>query len=153
MTAKPARSRSFPQAVACAFRGLGLAARTQPHFRLHLMFAAALFLAAVASGLSALELGVLAVTVGLVLAAELVNTSLELLTDIVHPAPDARAAAVKDVSAAAVLSAAACAAAVGAFLFVPHLFAAARLLTQGLPTAVAVLFFAAFLAGALRARR
>lgn len=153
MTAQPARPRSFPQALTCAFRGLSLAARTQPHFRVHLLMAAGVLVAAVASGLSAVELGVGAVAIGLVLAAELLNTSLELLTDLVHPEADAQAAAVKDVSAAAVLLASVCAAAVGAFLFLPHLFAVAHALTQGLPAVLAALFFAAFLVGALRALR
>ncbi len=139
--------------MACALRGLSLAGRTQPHFRVQLIIAAVMFVAAVAFGLTAVELGVLAVTIGLVLAAELFNTSIELLTDIVHPGADARAAAVKDVASAAVLLASACAAAVGAFLFLPHLFAASHALTRGLPVLLAVLFFAAFLWGGLRARR
>lgn len=153
MTAQPARPRSFPQALACAFRGLSFAARTQPHFRIHLLIAAGVLVAAVLSGFSTVELGVVAVTIGLVLAAELFNTSLELLTDIVHPKANAQAAAVKDVSAAAVLLASVCAAAVGAFLFLPHLLALSHALTQGLPVLLAALFFAAFLAGALRALR
>ncbi len=130
-----------------------MAARTEPHFRAHLGIATGALVAALPVGLSAAELGVLAATIGLVLAAELLNTAVEALTDIMHPGDGPRAAAVKDVSAAAVLLASLCAAAVGAFLFLPHLLAASLAVMRGLSLLLAVIFLSAFLAGAVRAAR
>ncbi len=151
VTARAARPRTFPEALACALRGVAHAARTQRHFRAHLVLAAGALLAAVAARFSAVELGILVATIGLVLAAELLNTAVEMLTDLVVPGEDARAAAIKDVSAAAVLAASACAAAAGAWLFLPRLVGASPLLTRGLPAFVAAVFLAAFLAGTRRA--
>lgn len=150
---RASRPQSFPEAVACALRGIGHAARTQRHFRSHLLIAVAALVAAIEAGLTATELGVLAATIGLVLAAELVNTAVEMLTDLVAPRPDARAAAVKDASAGAVLVASLCAAAVGAFLFLPHVAGAPSVLTRGVAAILAALFLAAFLGGAVRPAR
>jgi diacylglycerol kinase (ATP) len=139
--------------VACALRGISYAARTQPHFRAHLAIAAAAALVTIEVDLSPAEMGVLVATIGLVLAAELMNTAVEMLTDRIYPQVDTRAAAVKDVSAAAVLLASVCAAFVGVFLFLPHLVPVAHPLTRGIPAILAVILFAAFLAGALRTLR
>jgi diacylglycerol kinase (ATP) len=139
--------------VACALRGISHAARTQPHFRAHLAIAAAAALAASEVDLSPAEMGVLVATIGLVLAAELMNTAVEMLTDSIYPRVDARAAAVKDVSAAAVLLASVCAAFVGVVLFLPHLVVVTHALTRGIPAILALILFAAFLAGALRTLR
>jgi diacylglycerol kinase len=72
--------------------------------------------AGAAAGLTGGELALLAVAAGLVLSAELLNTSIELLTDLVCPREDPRAAAVKDVSAGAVLVACGAAAALAVFI-------------------------------------
>jgi diacylglycerol kinase len=75
-----------------------------------------------AAGLTALELALLAAASGLVLSAEYLNTSIELLTDLVCPREDPRAAAVKDVSAGGVLLASATAVALGAFVLLGRLW-------------------------------
>jgi diacylglycerol kinase (ATP) len=117
--------------VAYAWAGLRFAVRGQPNLRAHLAIAGVVLLGGAAAGLSGVELAVVAGTIGLVLAAELLNTSIELLTDLVSPGEDARAGAVKDVSAAAVLAASAAAAAAGAFIAAGHVWprgpAAARI--------------------------
>ncbi|HEV2283902.1 MAG TPA: diacylglycerol kinase family protein, partial [bacterium] len=102
-TAGSGRIHSFPAAVAYAARGVRFAVRRQPNLRAHIAIAGLILLAGAAAGCSGVELALLAAAVGLVLSAELLNTSIELLTDLVCPDDDPRAAAVKDVSAAAVL--------------------------------------------------
>lgn len=145
--------RTFPQALASALRGIRFAAHTQRHLRAHLVIAVVLFLAAVWAGLNVVELAIVAATIGLVVAAELLNTAVEMLTDLLHPNPGPRAAAVKDVSAAAVLTAAVVAAAVGAFIFLPHFDLSAPALTRGLPILLALVCLAALCAGAVRGVR
>ena len=120
--ARPRRPRSFPAAVACALVGARVALRRQPNLRAHLAIAGLVLLGGAAAGLSGVELAVVAAAIGLVLGAELLNTSIELLTDLVSPDEDPRAGAVKDVSAAAVLAAAAAAAAAAAFIAAGHVW-------------------------------
>ena len=58
----------------------------------------------------------LALAVGLVMTAELLNTALEALVDLASPGDHPLAKQAKDVSAGAVLAASLCAVAVGAFV-------------------------------------
>lgn len=108
--------RSFAAALAIAARGAAHAARRHANLRAHVAIAGLVLLAAAIAGCSAVELALAAAAIGLVLAAELLNTSIEMLTDLVCPRYDPRAAAIKDVSAAAVLVASGTAAAVAAFI-------------------------------------
>jgi diacylglycerol kinase len=144
--------RSFPQALACAVRGLRLAARTQRHFRAQLVIAAAALLFAAETGLGPTELAVLAVTVAIVLGAELLNTAVEMLTDLLHPDRGPAAAAVKDVSAGAVLAAVVLAVAVGALVFLPRITASASATVRAVPLGITLLCLVVFIAGALRGR-
>lgn len=86
-----------------AFAGLVYALRTQRNARIHA--AAAIVVGALAGWLrvSTIELGVLALTVGLVFAGELFNTALEATVDLLSPEYHARAKVAKDVAAGAVL--------------------------------------------------
>lgn len=96
-TVRIARSFGF------ALRGLAYAWRTQAHLRFEGVAAVVAIAAAVALGT-----GVAAVVLAcaLVLVAELVNTAVEAVVDLVAPAPDPRAGIAKDVAAGAVLVAA-----------------------------------------------
>lgn len=148
----PARPRSLPASLTVAFRGLALATRTQPNVRTQLVIAAASLLAAWAAGFGAVPLGVLAATIGLVLAAELLNTAIEMLTDLLHPDDGSRAAAIKDISAAGVLITTMCAAAVGLFLFLPY-WGAGLAVMHGLALLLAAGCLAAFVAGVIWSAR
>ena len=68
---------------------------------------------------SALQWALLTLSMGLVLALELVNTAGEMLVDILSPEYDARYGQVKDVLAGAVLVAAAATAVVGVLVLGP----------------------------------
>ena len=118
------RLHSFVAAMAYAARGLGWAARRQPNLRAHVAIAGCVLIAGAAAGFSGVELAMLAGAIGLVLAAELLNTSIELLTDLVSPDEDPGAAAVKDVSAGAVLAACGAAVALAGFLLLGRLWPA-----------------------------
>jgi diacylglycerol kinase (ATP) len=118
-------SRDWFDSFNDAASGLVRAARTQRNIRLHLLFALGAVVAAVTLHLSTPEFVLVALVVGLVLVAELLNSALEGLVDLVveHEHPLARAA--KDVAAAAVLVAAAIALTCGWLIFVPRLRAPA----------------------------
>jgi undecaprenol kinase len=76
-------------------------------------------------GLRGAELGLLVLTIGLVLVTEAVNTALEAAVDLASPQFHPMARTAKDVSAAAVLFAAATAVVVGVVLLLPKLIAVA----------------------------
>ena len=71
-------------------------------------------------GLSALEMVVL--TIGLVVVAEMLNTAVEKIVDLICPQVHPLAKAAKDTAAGAVLAAAIIALAVAYFLFIRRFF-------------------------------
>ena len=129
-------------------RGLAHALGTQRNVRVHLVLGAGVLIAGRLAGLGGLELAVLALTIGLVFVAELLNTALERVTDYVHPGAGPVAARVKDIAAAAVLVAAVLAVCVAVFVFAPHFDAIVGAPT--VPIVLAVTCAAALLAAARR---
>jgi diacylglycerol kinase len=105
-----------------ALHGIAVFAR-EPHARFH--FAAALAVATLALWLrvSRSEAALLALAVGLVLAAEALNSALEALADRVAPEPHPLVKKAKDIAAGGVLLAALAAALVGLLVLGPPLLA------------------------------
>jgi diacylglycerol kinase len=137
-------------ALACALRGLRHAAHTQRHFRAQLVIAAGALLFAAWASVSTVELALLAVTVGLVLGAELLNTAVEMLTDLLHPDRGPAAAAVKDASAGAVLAAAVLALAGGLLVLLPRSIPLSPAAARGIPVALSILCLLVLVVGAVR---
>jgi diacylglycerol kinase len=104
-----------------ASRGLGLVLARERNARIHLLAAAAALVAAVLLGLNRIEIALVIITIALVLAAEVVNTAVERLLDLMHPEASERVRVIKDMSAAAVLVTALGALVVAGLLFVPRL--------------------------------
>jgi diacylglycerol kinase len=145
--------RSFPEAVACALRGLIHAARTQRHFRAQLALAAGVLLFATWARLGVVELAALLTTVAVVLGTELLNTAVEMLTDLLHPDHGPAAAAVKDVAASAALVAVVLATAVGLLLLMPRVVQLSHTGVRGIPALLAALCVVLLAAGTLHRRR
>jgi diacylglycerol kinase (ATP) len=114
-----ARAASFGH----AFRGVAALVASQHNAWIHL----AATLAVVALGLwlrvSRLEWALLVLAMGLVWAAEALNTALEWLGDVVEPGRNPLLGRAKDAAAAGVLLAAIAAAAVGLLVLLPRLLA------------------------------
>ena len=91
------------------------------NFRVMLAAAAGVVVLGCFLDISGVEWALLTLTVGLVLALELLNTAGEKLVDILSPDHDPRYGMVKDILAGAVLVAALAAAIVGALVFLPRL--------------------------------
>ena len=111
----------FTKALRYALEGLGYALRTQPNMRFHLF---ATVLVIVASGVllrTSFEWAAIFLAIGLVWVAELINTSIEAMVDLLSPEIQERAKVAKDVAAGAVLAATFVAIAVGVVVFVPRL--------------------------------
>lgn len=106
-----------------AFSGLFWAVKTQPNFRVHLVLSLlAIFLGAYFR-ITNLEFALIVFTIILGLTAELVNTSLEAMTDLITKEWRQEAKIAKDVSAGMMLVAAAGAVGVALFVFWPYLMA------------------------------
>jgi diacylglycerol kinase len=106
-----------------AWEGVLYTSRSQPNWRIHLTAAAVVVIAGAALRLPLVELALLALTIGLVLTAEAVNTAVESTVDALGGGYSLPAKHAKDAAAAAVLIAAATSLVVGALLFIPRLVA------------------------------
>lgn len=112
------RYRSFSY----AFSGILEVLRGQHNFRIHLVIA----LLAVAAGfileISLPEWALVILCIGVVLSAEIFNTAIELLVDVVAPGFSEKAGKIKDLAAAAVLVCAAAALVAGTIIFLPRIY-------------------------------
>ncbi len=107
------------QSFGHAGRGIAEAFKTQHNLRIH----AAAIIIVVTAGflfkLSLLEWGLVVLAVGLVLTAELLNTAIEVLVDLVSPSYHEKAGLIKDIAAGAVLIAAVISVIIGLLVFLP----------------------------------
>jgi diacylglycerol kinase (ATP) len=87
----------------CAIEGILQAARTQRHVRYHLFSAVAVLLVCYVLGVTRMEFLILALAVIAVLLAELFNTAIEAVVDILSPDHNEKARIAKDIAAGAVL--------------------------------------------------
>ncbi len=105
-----------------ALWGWQTAFREEQNFRLQSFAVGLVTVAGFYFNISLLEWMAVAFSCGLVLMAELFNTALERLADVVQPESDPKIKRVKDVAAAGVLVAALTAATVGTLIFIPKIF-------------------------------
>lgn len=105
-----------------AIRGIISAFKTEPHLRFHLFAAVLVVGVGFWVNLDANEWSIIAICIAMVFAAELFNTAIEKLTDLVSPAYNKTAGLVKDVAAGAVLVVAIAAVLVGLLIIAPKLY-------------------------------
>ena len=115
------RAHTLGRSFAYAFAGIGYCLRTQRNFRIHILATGAVVVVGGLLGLSGIEWAILALTVTLVLAAEMINTVIEAAVDLASPGYHPLAKVAKDVAAGAVLVTALGAVVIGVCIFVPHL--------------------------------
>jgi diacylglycerol kinase (ATP) len=115
------RSPSVLQSFNFAFEGIIHVLRTQRNMRIHFAIAVAVLIAALAVGVSRLELMALLISISLVLIAEMLNTAFEAGIDVATTSFDPLAKLAKDIAAGAVLIATVNAVAVGYLVFVERI--------------------------------
>jgi len=111
----PQRIKSFGN----AFRGIFFAFKTQHNTWIHSLAIVVVVIAGFIFKLDAREWGLVVLAMGLVLAAEMINTAIEWLVDLVSPGYSEKAGLIKDVAAGAVLVAAVISVIIGAIVFLP----------------------------------
>ena len=104
-----------------AFLGVATLFRETPNAVIHLILAISAILMGFMFSISTAEWLAVTVVIGLVLALEAVNTSIETLADLVSKERNATIKKVKDLAAAGVLLAAVAALAVGVLVFLPKI--------------------------------
>lgn len=116
------KTRSFWRSLGQAFRGILYSWKTQKHFQFHI-FAGSLVLAiAWWCRLPWMEVVLLILTISSVLAAEVMNTAIELVVDLVEPNYHPVAGMAKDVAAGAVLVTVIQSVVIGVIIFGPLLW-------------------------------
>lgn len=117
------RSRNLLESFRYAVAGLAYAWRTQRNTRIHLTVAAAVIVLGLWLKVSWTQWAVLALTIGLVLVGEMLNTVAETLVDMVSPGYHPLAKVIKDVTAGAVLLTAVFSVIIGLLVLGPPLWA------------------------------
>jgi len=116
---KPTR---FIDSVNCAIEGILYTVRTQKHMRSHFAAALVILVAALLVRVSPVEFMLLALAISFVLFAELLNTAIEVVVDMISPEFHPMAKIAKDVAAGAVLVAAFGTAIMGYLVLAKYLF-------------------------------
>lgn len=104
-----------------ASQGISYTWKNEQNFRIHAAAAVLVFVAAQLLSVPAAEQALLAVSIGIVLCLELINTSIEHITDLIIQTYDERAKIIKDTAAGAVLVFSITSALVGLIIFVPKI--------------------------------
>src|SRR6201988_4654338 len=113
----PGRAPSLLESFNYAFEGIIHVLRTQRNLRIHFVAAVLVFGAALAVGVTRLQLIALVLAIAFVLVAEMLNTAIEGVIDVSTTSFDPNAKLAKDIAAGAVLIASIAALGVGSLVF------------------------------------
>ena len=118
---KPFSIKARLSSFANAFRGLIIYVRQEHNAWIHCMIAILVVIAGILFRITLMEWVAVIFAIGLVLAAEAFNSSIERISDVVQPEKDERIRDVKDISAGAVLLCAITTAVIGVMVFLPRI--------------------------------
>lgn len=104
-----------------AWKGLRSCVGKEQNLSFHLIATVIVTLAGFVLGITCTEWMIIILCIGVVIAAELFNTAIEKLVDLVSPGQHPIAGQVKDIAAGAVLVCAVATAIIGLIIFVPYL--------------------------------
>jgi diacylglycerol kinase (ATP) len=110
------------QSIQYALDGIKYILETQQNARIHLFFTLAVFILGFLFRITRMEWIALVLTIGLVWAAELFNTAVEVMVDLISPERRITAKICKDISAGSVLVTASISILVGLLIFGPLLW-------------------------------
>ncbi|MBI5101724.1 MAG: diacylglycerol kinase [Nitrospirae bacterium] len=113
--------RQWIKSANFAIEGILHAASTQRHLRYHLFSAAFVLLAGYVLGISKMEFILVSLAVILVVGAEMMNSAIEAIVDLISPEYAEKARVAKDIAAGAVLITAFGAAVLGYIILFPYI--------------------------------
>jgi diacylglycerol kinase len=114
--------QALGKAFIVAFKGIAFAFRHERNVKIHSLSTVLVYAAGWYFKVNRLDYLWLTSAVALVWVTELLNTSIEQLTNLVHPEQHPTAGRVKDLAAAAVLLASIYAVTVAILIFFPYIF-------------------------------
>lgn len=105
-----------------AFNGIAKSFLIESKIRFHSLAAAVVIIAGFILDITYTEWALLVFAIGMVFTAEMINTGIEKIVDLVSPQKHPLAGLIKDLAAGAVLISAITAAIIGLLVFVPKIF-------------------------------
>lgn len=117
------KKNNFARSVLFALHGLMFLFRKERNARIQLSVAILAISGGILLRISRTEWLIIILCVGMVFTAEALNTSIEKLTDLLHPGWDEKAGRVKDLAASAVFIISVTSAIIGLLVFAPKLIA------------------------------
>jgi len=114
--------RTHKDSLRDAIAGIFWAVKTQPNFRVHLILSVLAIALGWFLGITSSEMAIIIFTILLGLTVEMLNTSVEAMTDLITTEYREDAKIAKDVAAGMMLLTAIGAIGVAIFIFIPYLF-------------------------------
>ncbi len=114
--------KKFFKGFIYALRGIVTALKSERNLRFHIFAAISVTIAGFVFDISQIDWMMQTIAIGLVITAELMNTAIEYLTDLVSPEKNDIAGKVKDIAAGAVLISAIVALVLGLIIYLPIIF-------------------------------
>lgn len=112
---------SFLKSFSYAFNGIYIALKYNRNIRIHFLAAILVIIASIILKVNAFEMGILGVMILLVICAEMINTAIEEVVNLLVNEHRQEAKIAKDVSAGMVLLTAMGSVIVGVLVFLPHI--------------------------------
>ncbi|HHN66387.1 MAG TPA: phosphatase PAP2 family protein [Nitrospirae bacterium] len=113
--------RKWVESANNAIEGILYAAKSQRHVRYHLYAASVILLLSFLLGVNRGEFLIICLISVMVIVAEMINSAIEVVVDMVMPGPSERARIIKDMAAGAVLIAAFGSIVIGYIILLPYL--------------------------------
>jgi len=107
------------KSIGIAFKGALILLKTEASVKIQFVLLIILTLAGFYFNLSSTEWIMQTLAIGLVISIEAVNTTIEKLSDFIHPNHNPKIGIIKDISAGAVFIAAVCAIIIGLIIYIP----------------------------------
>tara|TARA_B100001057_G_scaffold305706_1_gene305844 strand:- start:268 stop:636 length:369 start_codon:yes stop_codon:yes gene_type:complete len=114
-------NKNIPLSFKYAIQGFKIAFLNEFKIRLHSAIVVIVVIGGLLLNLSILEWISVVISMGIVLITELINTSIETLSDTLHPDMSEGIKNTKDIAASAVLIASTTALVIGLIVFIPYL--------------------------------
>lgn len=121
MSSKMIRIRKLIQSFKYAATGIHYAFRNEQNLVIHLIIATLVIVASIIFRVTPYEMGILGLTMLMVIAAEMVNTALEKMVDLITKEHRVEAMIAKDVASGMVLITAIGSVIIGLLIFIPHI--------------------------------
>ena len=115
------RVKRFIKSFHYALQGINYALHSDQNLIVHFFMALTVILLSVLFKVNPFEMGILGVTILVVIAAEMVNTAIEKMVDLITKEHRAEAKIAKDVSAGMVLITSVGSAIIGFLIFLPYI--------------------------------